>query len=92
MLAAVGAIETAMAATVSKRDRNSLRIWVPPLKGMGRVWAELTTAVNSTPRLECPKCERLPGYKTKVPASSTSAWAAERPRKAVEAALTRLIT
>jgi hypothetical protein len=27
MLAAVGAIETAMAATVSKRDRNSLRIW-----------------------------------------------------------------
>jgi hypothetical protein len=40
---------------------------------MGRVWAELTTAVNSTPRLRYPKCEQLPGYKTKVPRSSSAA-------------------
>ena len=34
--AAAGAMVIAMAAAASKRDRNSLRIWVPPLKG----WAE----------------------------------------------------
>src|SRR6202158_1761438 len=41
-------------------------------EGMGRVCAELTTAVNSTCRLRCPKCERLPGYKSKVPVLTSS--------------------
>jgi hypothetical protein len=42
---------------------------------MGRVWAELTTTVNSTARWQCPKCGRLPGYKTKVAGVWQPAWA-----------------